>query len=131
MKLSGISFFNLASQRLDWIGQSQRVTSENVANADTPGYRARVTGDFSEMLSGQRTAGLAVTDPRHLGGTDAAGEVRVSEDPDAWSTSLDGNTVVLEQQAIRASELSGGYQLAATLYRKGHEFLRLSVSGNQ
>jgi flagellar basal-body rod protein FlgB len=105
--------------------------SENVANADTPGFRARTTSDFSEMLSGTRTAGLAVTDPRHIAGTDAAGPVRTMEDPEAWSTTLDGNSVVLEQQAIRASELSGSYQLAATLYRKGHEFLRLSVSGNR
>jgi flagellar basal-body rod protein FlgB len=128
---SSVSFFNLASQRLTWLGESQRVVSENVANADTPGFKARTTSSFDEMLSGERTAGLAVTDPRHIGGANTTGSVRVSEDPDAWSTSLDGNTVVLEQQAIRASELGGSYRLAASLYRKGHEFLRLSVSGQQ
>ncbi|MDG4648622.1 flagellar biosynthesis protein FlgB [Roseibacterium sp. SDUM158017] len=131
MNLSGVSFFNLASQRLSWLGESQRVVAENVANADTPGFSARTTTGFDEMLSGARAAGLSVTDPRHIAGTDTAGSVRSIEDPDAWSTSLDGNTVVLEQQAIRSSELSGSYQLAATLYRKGHEFLQLSVSGNR
>jgi flagellar basal-body rod protein FlgB len=130
LNLPGVSFFNLASQRLDWLGESQKVVAENVANADTPGFRARTTTDFDEMLSGARTAGLSVTDPRHIGGTQAAGPVRAIEDPDVWSTSLDGNSVVLEQQAIRASELGGAYQLAATLYRKGHEFLRLSATGN-
>lgn len=130
MNLNGISFFDLASQRLTWLGESQRVVSENIANADTPGFRARTTSDFSAMLSGTRAAGLAVTDPRHLKGSNAAGPVRTLEDPEAWATTLDGNSVVLEQQAIRASELSGSYQLAATLYRKGHEFLRLAASGN-
>ncbi|MCU4654308.1 flagellar basal body protein [Roseibacterium sp. SDUM158016] len=131
MSVNGISFFSLASQRLTWLSESQRVVSENVANADTPGFRARTTSDFSEMVSGTRYAGLATTDPQHIRGTGASGPVRTFEDPEAWGTTLDGNSVVLEQQAIRASELSGGYQLAATLYRKGHEFLRLSVSGNQ
>ncbi len=131
MELSGISFFSLASRRLEWLGESQRVVSENVANADTPGFRAQTTSDFSEMVSGATTAGLSVTDPQHIQGTTSSGPVRTLEDPNAWSTTIDGNSVVLEQQAIRASELTGSYQLAATLYRKGHEFLRLSVSGNQ
>jgi flagellar basal-body rod protein FlgB len=130
VNIPGISFFDLASQRLDWLSESQRVVAENVANADTPGFRARTTAEFGEMLFGERVAGLSITDPGHIHGTDAAGPVRVIEDPEAWATSLDGNSVVLEQQAIRASELSGGYQLAATLYRKGHEFLRLAVSAN-
>jgi flagellar basal-body rod protein FlgB len=131
MKLDGISFFDLASQRLAWLSESQRVVSENVANADTPGFRAQTTSDFSEMLATSRMSGLAVTDARHIQGSSASGPVRTIDDPEAWASTLDGNSVVLEQQAIRASELSGGYQLAATLYRKGHDFLRLSVSGNQ
>jgi len=131
MDLNGISFFSLASQRLTWLGESQRVVSENIANADTPGFRARTTSDFSEMVSGTRSAGLSVTDPQHIQGTNATGPVRTIEDPDAWTTTLDGNSVILEQQAIRASELSGSYQLAATLYRKGHEFLRLTASGSR
>jgi flagellar basal-body rod protein FlgB len=83
------------------------------------------------MVSGTRGAGLSVSDPQHIHGTNATGPVRTIEDPDAWTTTLDGNSVVLEQQAIRASELSGSYQLAATLYRKGHEFLRLAASGSR
>jgi flagellar basal-body rod protein FlgB len=131
MRPDGISFFDLASQRLAWLSESQRVVSENVANADTPGFRAQTTSEFAEMLSASRVSGLAVTDARHIQGNSATGPVRTMDDPDAWASTLDGNSVVLEQQAIRASELSGGYQLAATLYRKGHDFLRLSVSGNQ
>ena len=52
-------------------------------------------------------------------------------DGDAGAAGLDGNTVVLEQQTIRATEVAESYRLAATLYRKGYELLTLSVTGNR
>jgi flagellar basal-body rod protein FlgB len=73
MRPDGISFFDLASQRLAWLSESQRVVSENVANADTPGFRAQTTSEFSEMLSTSRMSGLAVTDARHIQGNSATG----------------------------------------------------------
>lgn len=50
MKLSGMSFFQLASQRMSWLGARQAVISENIANADTPDYRAKEVSGFSRML---------------------------------------------------------------------------------
>ncbi|MDP5349422.1 MAG: hypothetical protein NWQ32_13675 [Paracoccaceae bacterium] len=42
-------------------------------------------------------------------------------------TTIDGNTVVLEQQTLKAAEISESYQLAAQLYGKGHQLLGLAV----
>jgi len=106
--------------------------AENVANADTPGYAARRTADFSEMLGGASFTGLATTRAGHISGLGGGGDsVRVEADPGAWDRSLDGNSVVLEQQTIRAGEIDAEYRLAANLYRKGHEFLRMTVSGSR
>jgi flagellar basal-body rod protein FlgB len=41
MDLPGIGLFRMISQQLHWLGQRQEVLSQNVANADTPGYQAR------------------------------------------------------------------------------------------
>ena len=57
--------------------------------------------------------------------------MRVDTDDSAWATSIDGNSVVLEQQAIKANEVSESYRLAANLYRKGYELLTISVTGNR
>ncbi|EYD73638.1 Flagellar basal-body rod protein FlgB [Limimaricola hongkongensis DSM 17492] len=127
--LDGMSFFALASKRLDWLASRQKVISENVANADTPGFRAREVSGFDAVLAGAQS-GVATTDARHI--TSSGGRhdaTRVIDDPAAWDASIDGNTVVLEQQTVKAAEVSESYRLASQLYRKGHELLSLSVTG--
>ena len=124
-----LSFFNLASQRLGWLTESQRVVSENVANADTPGFKARKVSSFQEMLSSTQQSHLQTTNTQHIRGFGSQAGVKVHVDEETWSESLNGNTVVLEQQSIRANEIAENYQLAANLYRKGHDLIRLAVTG--
>ncbi|MBM2575656.1 flagellar biosynthesis protein FlgB [Jannaschia sp. Os4] len=125
-----VALFDLASRRMEWLAQDQRVVAENVANSDTPGFKARRIEDFAAVLSNAAPSGPATTDAAHIPGLGGAGSARVSEDPAAWATTLDGNSVVLEQQAIRSAQIDGAYGLAATLYKKGHDFIRLAAAGN-
>lgn len=132
MKLSGMAFFQMASQRMQWLGERQVVISENIANADTPDYKAKDVSPFEQMLDegGTRTRGLRTTHASHIqGAPTATSGVTVEGDPEAWEQSIDGNTVSLEQQTIKAAEISEGYRLAAQLYRKGHDLLTLAVTG--
>lgn len=132
MKLESLSFFHLASRRMEWLGARQKVIAENVANADTPGFKARDVGTFSEMLDQKTTAaGMMVTSRDHIQGTvDVGPQVRVEEDQAAWlASSINGNTVVLEQEAMKANDVSENYRLAASLYRKGYELMTLAVTG--
>lgn len=130
MKPDSLSFFKIASQRMQWLSVRQEVISENIANADTPGFKAREVSDFSRMVdSSAQSSGVVTTNVKHIGGAEQAGNVRVQEDEGAWEQSMDGNTVVLEQQTIKASEVSENYRMAAKLYRKGHELLTLAVTG--
>ncbi|ANT63278.1 MULTISPECIES: flagellar basal body rod protein FlgB [unclassified Salipiger] len=131
MKLGGMSFFQLASDRMTWLGARQTVISENIANADTPNYKAREVNDFAEALEGQRSFnGLDTTDSQHIRNTTTAPDgVRIERDETAWEGSLDGNTVSVEQQTIKAAEVAGNYRLAAELYRKGNSLLTIAVTG--
>ncbi|MGY3439951.1 flagellar basal body rod protein FlgB [Marinovum sp. KMM 9879] len=131
MKLAGMSFFQLASQRMSWLGARQSVISENIANADTPNFRSKDITSFGEVLKASAPVqGMAVTDPQHIrsGPTPPPG-VRVETDEGAWEGSLNGNNVVLEQQTIKAAEVAGNYRLAAELYRKGHTLLTVAATG--
>lgn len=125
------SLFALASRRMDWLGQDQRVTAENIANANTPGFRARRIEDFAAVLGRTSATGPATTDAGHIAGLDGSrGGARVSTDDAAWGTTLDGNSVVLEQQTIRSGQIGGAYALASSLYGKGHAFLRLAAGAS-
>lgn len=126
-----MSFFALASQRMEWLGARQKVIAENVANADTPGFKAQDVASFKEVLDNAApSGGMTVTSSKHIAGADpVGGSVRVKDDEEAWAASIDGNTVVLEQQSIKANEISESYSLAANMYRKGYELLTLAVTG--
>lgn len=131
MKLESMSFFQLASQRMQWLAARQQVVSENIANADTPGFKARELSPFAEMLAGARPGGVATTHAAHIAGGGTGGGLRVTPDETAWEQSLDGNSVVLEQQTVKASEIGEGYQLAAQLYGKASQILTLAVVGQR
>lgn len=131
MRLSDLSFFNLASRRMTWLGARQQVIAQNVANSDTPGFKSQDVTPFADVLRSTGASGVRTTSSRHIGGlagTRADG-VGLVDDPDAYEMSLDGNSVALEQQTIKATEVTENYRLAAQLYRKGHELLTLAATG--
>lgn len=131
MRLNDMSFFNLATRRMNWLGARQEVIAQNVANANTPGFKAQDVSSFADVLRGAGGTSLRTTSSKHIGGLNgAAGDgIRKLDDETAYEQSLDGNTVALEQQTINASETSENYRLAAQLYRKGHELLTLAATG--
>ena len=55
MNLPDVPLLSMLRERMTWLHQRQDVLSQNVANADTPGYVARdlKAQDFSAMLAGQ------------------------------------------------------------------------------
>ncbi len=128
--LEKIAFFASTSKRVEWLTERQRVIAGNVANANTPGYKARDVASFDSMLTRAPTSTLSQTHERHMAGSQgAAVDIRV--DPTSWEESLDGNTVVLEQLTIRANETFEQFNLATRAYKKGYELLTLAMVGNR
>lgn len=125
MKLDSISLFRFASERMNWLSARQKVISENIANADTPGYRAQDVSPFAGFMATAEKAGASGTS--EFG---AAPPVAAVDAPDTWATTLSGNTVVLEQQTVKAGETAAQYTLAANLYRKANDLLTLAATGS-
>ena len=51
-----IELFRLASKQAHWLSVRQDVVAGNVANVNTPGYRAMDVEPFSDVLDKQQTA---------------------------------------------------------------------------
>lgn len=115
MNIEGSNLFELASQRLKWLSDRQKVVSENIANADTAGYRAKEVEGFDEYL--------AVAE-----GQSVAPDADVFESESTWGQDLTGNNVIIEEQILEANATSGQYKIAANLYKKAHDLLR-TVAG--
>jgi flagellar basal-body rod protein FlgB len=122
----------LIRDRLGWLGQRQRVLAENLANADTPGFRPRDLVPFAERLSTvvrEPAAPLTATDKRHLaveGG--AAAEARSRRQRTVYETTPSGNAVVLEEQMAKVHDTATTHRLATQLYRKYLGLVRIAVS---
>ncbi len=124
-----INTLSLASALAAHATARQQVIAENVAHADTPGYRARDIADFGAIVDGQHAAFAAkMTRPGHIPwGADARG-FEPREQTALGAETPNGNTVSLEDQMLRASEVRQGHELAVGVYSKSLEILRAAVA---
>lgn len=107
----------LAERRLAWLDTRQRLLSQNVANADTPGYRPSDATPFRELLNRNRpNAAMRVTDPRHI--LPAGASAQAVQDRQVSDRAPNGNAVSLDEQAIRIAETDQAHALAMGLHRK-------------
>lgn len=98
-----------------------RLIAENIANADTPQFRARDLPRFDETAARAAARGAE-------GATTLQGGVMRPEILRGVEGSPNGNTVNLEEQLVRGADAQAQHAAAMTIYRKSIELLRLSVS---
>ena len=132
MAIDDIPLFGLLKGRLGYLNQRQRVISQNVANADTPGYTARDLKPFSfdEAMKAQAAPGGVApvrTSAAHLPGTAKATSVWTSRLTPDSETTLDGNSVVLEEQMLKMAEARANYDAAVGFYQKSLGMIRLAA----
>jgi len=111
-------YFALLRARLDFLGDRQRLIAENIANASTPGYVPRDL-DSAEFER-------AIERATRSGDTTRLHSVRAVSRPDS-ETTLDGNAVVLEDQAQRAMETRMAFETGLSLYQKGLQLMRMAA----
>lgn len=72
MDLTSLLLFQMATTKMDWAAQRQKVPTQNVVNADTPDYKSRDLKplDFKHGLRDEvRPVKAARTNPNHIKGT--------------------------------------------------------------
>lgn len=104
----------------------QRIVAQNVANADTPGYRAGDLAGFDASYRGAPRLALRMTDTRHLGGGDwgIGAPRRIDAGGEA---SPNGNTVSLEGELMRQADTRSDFNLSLTMLQSGLGLMRSSL----
>ncbi len=101
-------------QALDLRAYRQQVLASNIANADTPHYKARDV-DFAAALKnavagrGNGDLALATSSPRHLAGPGATGAAPLLYRKETQS-SVDGNTVDMDIERSQFAENAIHYE---------------------
>ena len=108
-------------------GQRQAIIAQNVANADTPGYRARDIAPFSEMLAGTgSSAGMHASRTGHLNGATVGGLSWETTTPMA-AAEPNGNTVSVEKEMLKGVEIKRQHDLALAIYKSSLNIMRTSL----
>ena len=134
MIFSEMPLMSMMVGKLSWLTERGEVLAENVANVNTPKYRAKDLADvsFQQELAREtrRPAGASQplrTNVNHLAGTKPPQTFAIEDRPDNTEPKLNGNTVGIEQQLISVGETQSAYQLTISLYRKHLDLLRTAI----
>ena len=121
-----LALFSLASQEASWLSARQATLANNVANANTPGYRAADVQPFSAVLS-HLNLPMAATSAGHLQPASfGGGKVNVKQ-ADSWDVVYSGNSVDLEQEMMKAGDVNRAHALNVNVVRSFHQMLMNAV----
>jgi flagellar basal-body rod protein FlgB len=122
--------FGIHEQALLLHGQRLGVLATNIANADTPNYKARDI-DFSAVLSQTDDAPLAlsVTQASHISMSDGSAPAADLKYRNPYQASLDGNTVEMPVEQAAFSENNVRYQASLGFINGRIAELTLAING--
>jgi flagellar basal-body rod protein FlgB len=139
-----IPLFAMLKSRMGYLSERQKVIAQNVANGDTPDYQPRDLKAYSfkatldQQASGQPYRGgpvsptatsgvqMVATSASHMAPSRPASAWRAPEGPDS-ETTLDGNSVTLEDQMLKMTDARMNYDAAVSFYQKSMAMLKQST----
>ena len=129
MQLSPINFYE---QVLSLRAQRQQLLASNIANADTPNYKA-VDIDFNSAMQAAlqqvNPAELKLTSLSHLPNTGTIGNADIKERA-SKQNSLDGNTVDMDIERAQFTENALQYEAAITLINNHFKNIASVIQNN-
>lgn len=152
MTTQNLTLLNAMVQKMDWLEERQKVIAQNIANADTPGYRPNeitpinfkaILSKSSSSLSlgagiagmgagnmGSAAAGLAVTNAGHMnlgGAAGSASSAQEKQQKKTYEVAPAGNAVVLEEQLLKMNETYTDHRFITNLYQKNIDLLKTAI----
>ncbi len=124
-----LQIFRMAHAMGQHAGARQSVLARNMANADTPGYKARDIAPFAQTYEGGGGFAPRTTRPGHVG--DRAGGYAVEmRDAEDGETDPNGNSVSLEQEMLKAVDVKRQHDRSLAIYKSALTVLR-SATGRR
>ena len=118
---------------LDVRAYRQQLLASNIANADTPNYKARDI-DFKSALQGAMdgqmgSLALATTSPRHIEGSATQPLDAYAKYRNEQQSSVDGNTVDMDVERSAITENSVQYEASVTFINGLLKTMQMAIQG--
>lgn len=133
MAITDIPILSMLRTRLAWNQERQRVLAENVANSDTPNFRARdlAPPKFQEPTSVSASAvspvSLVRTENGHIGGPGLSGTTFRTENNSKYEVRPTGNAVSLEDEMMKVAANQMDYQAATAVYSRSLNLIKVAL----
>ncbi|MEP9368247.1 flagellar basal body rod protein FlgB [Xanthobacter sp. VNH20] len=118
--------FSLASRHAQWASVRQAAISGNIANANTPGFKAADVEPFTAVLDKTHLS-MNLTSARHMDVANAGAPTTKVSKAEGWDVNHSGNTVSLEQEMLKADEVNRAFSLNTNVVRSFQRMMLASV----
>ncbi|TYL49383.1 flagellar basal body rod protein FlgB [Marinomonas sp. IMCC 4694] len=130
MAISFASAFAGYDKTLQFRSDRASVLANNIANADTPNFKARDIS-FDSMLSNESSKlSMVGTNSKHISGHGASGEPEGLFFRNATQPSLDGNTVDMQREQAEYAQNSMQFDTSFMLLDRKINGMRKALTGN-
>lgn len=139
MSMLNIPLFEAMGAKMTYLDRRQGVLAENIANADTPNYRAKELSkvDFGQVLSkvmgtAEEKKGLQMTatQPGHLPLPGVSEQAKAKGAKIVYEAAPNENSVIIEEQMVKANEVQMEYNLITNLMRKNIGMIYTALGRN-
>lgn len=120
-----IALFRTSAAMAQHAGDAQAQIARNIANADTPGYRAQSAVPFSKMIEQTSSTHMHATRPGHLTQSPTAATARLVDS--GTEPAPNGNTVSLEDELLNSVQIGSEHKQALAIYRHTMTVLRTAI----
>jgi flagellar basal-body rod protein FlgB len=125
LMLETLNVTRMAEQLAAHAGARLGLIARNVAQADTPGYKAVDLESFATAFRQANGDGMRATRAAHFS------NIRQSMEPlqqsDGGEMSPDGNTVSLSHEMVKSVEVRQQHDMALSVYRNAADIIRASL----
>ena len=131
MGLSSIPLFSALTEKMKWHQSRQGLLAENVANAETPGYRGRdlKAYGFEEQMRSLSVASIATqaTNPMHIVKAGMGGDGFGSRQLNNFEVTPEGNGITLEDEMMKVTTNQMDYQAVTALYTRSIRMIKVAL----
>jgi flagellar basal-body rod protein FlgB len=126
--MSDAAVMSSLHRQLTFAAAKQVVASSNLANVNTPGYKAKET-TFSDSLTRQMAGGpgLSTTNARHIGGGSDL-SLSTTKEADGLPARRDGNTVQIDRELLNMTAAAGEFARAQTAMAAKFRLVRYAIA---
>lgn len=131
MSMGNIPLFTALAEKMKWHQTRQTLLAENVANAETPGFKGRDLAAFSfaEHMRNVSTATIStkVTTAGHIVAESSGTDGFATRTINSFEVTPEGNGVTLEDEMMKITSNQMDYQTVTTLYSRSMRLLRTAL----